>query len=342
MRSADGRPRRISPPSMMSSCRSVAEWISSSATAASIASSRRAGPWPTRAAWKTSSTTVGRMRFPPAPTRCAAIWCRRCSRDPSSAASRASTRARSASTGGGSRAADRSAELWARVFTGAVARLNSKALPKSRMRRRVARHVDVALPGRVDSVRRMAEPTPEEVREALRAVLFPGFRRDIVALGMVGDECTSRTAWCGSTCGRARDKPEVVDELAPSGPGGARAPARRDARRGARRARRGGARPRPVRGARRAARRAARARRGEHEGRGRQVDGGGEPRRSRSRRADSGVGLLDADVYGPSVPIMFGTEARPRGRRPRSASCRSSATGSGSCRWASSSTSSRP
>ena len=34
----------------------------------------------------------------------------------------------------------------------------------------------------------MPEPTPEEAREALRAVLYPGFRRDIVALGMVGDD----------------------------------------------------------------------------------------------------------------------------------------------------------
>ena len=31
----------------------------------------------------------------------------------------------------------------------------------------------------------MADLTPERVREALRAVLFPGFRRDVVTLGMV-------------------------------------------------------------------------------------------------------------------------------------------------------------
>ena len=38
VRSAEARPRRISPPSMMSSCRSVAEWISSSAAPRSIMS----------------------------------------------------------------------------------------------------------------------------------------------------------------------------------------------------------------------------------------------------------------------------------------------------------------
>src|SRR5262249_41990632 len=35
------------------------------------------------------------------------------------------------------------------------------------------------------TVARMADLTPERVREALRAVLFPGFRRDVVTLGMV-------------------------------------------------------------------------------------------------------------------------------------------------------------
>jgi len=48
---AEGRPRRVSPRSMMSSCRRVAEWISSSATAASIASSRRASGCPPAEAW---------------------------------------------------------------------------------------------------------------------------------------------------------------------------------------------------------------------------------------------------------------------------------------------------
>src|SRR5262245_65440352 len=33
----------------------------------------------------------------------------------------------------------------------------------------------------------MADLTPERVREALRAVLFPNFRRDVVTLGMVSD-----------------------------------------------------------------------------------------------------------------------------------------------------------
>src|SRR5438094_383056 len=34
----------------------------------------------------------------------------------------------------------------------------------------------------------MAALTPERVREALRTVLFPNFRRDIVTLGMVGED----------------------------------------------------------------------------------------------------------------------------------------------------------
>src|SRR5258707_1352187 len=61
---------------MMSSWRSVAEWMSSSATAASITASRRASG-PSAAACATSSTTSGRMRFPPAPTRGLAIPVRR-------------------------------------------------------------------------------------------------------------------------------------------------------------------------------------------------------------------------------------------------------------------------
>ena len=36
----------------------------------------------------------------------------------------------------------------------------------------------------------MAALTPERVRDALRGVLFPNFRRDIVTLGMVTDVMT--------------------------------------------------------------------------------------------------------------------------------------------------------
>src|SRR5262249_31964916 len=56
--------------------------------------------------------------------------------------------------------------------------LNWMMAPKSRSR---------ALPfaDPAATVARMADVTPERVREALRAVLFPGFRRDVVTLGMV-------------------------------------------------------------------------------------------------------------------------------------------------------------
>ena len=57
----------------------------------------------------------------------------------------------------------------------------------------------------------MPEPTPEEVREALRAVLFPGFRRDIVALGMVGDDLQVENGVVRVHLRPGSDKPEVVD-----------------------------------------------------------------------------------------------------------------------------------
>jgi len=59
----------------------------------------------------------------------------------------------------------------------------------------------------------MPDPTPEEVREALRAVLFPGFRRDIVALGMVGDDLEVAHGVVRMHLRPGSDKPEVVDEL---------------------------------------------------------------------------------------------------------------------------------
>ena len=55
--------------------------------------------------------------------------------------------------------------------------MNEMPAPMSRTRTYVAFHV----PPRY--CRRMADLTPERVREALRAVLFPGFRRDVVTLG---------------------------------------------------------------------------------------------------------------------------------------------------------------
>src|SRR5207249_404267 len=83
----------------------------------------------------------------------------------------------------------------------------------------------------------MAELTPERVREALRTVLFPNFRRDIVTLGMVGEDIAIAGHTVRLHVRPGTDKPDALQQLA---------------------------------------------------------------------RA------IDADVYGPSLPIMLGTDARPR------------------------------
>src|SRR5438105_12990797 len=58
----------------------------------------------------------------------------------------------------------------------------------------------------------MAPPTAERVRDALRAVLFPNFRRDVVTLGMVTDVAVEGgTVRVGIKPGT--DKPEVVAQL---------------------------------------------------------------------------------------------------------------------------------
>src|SRR5881397_286098 len=59
----------------------------------------------------------------------------------------------------------------------------------------------------------MAELTPERVREALRTVLFPNFRRDIVTLGMVGEEIAIDGDTVRLHVRPGTDKPETLQQL---------------------------------------------------------------------------------------------------------------------------------
>src|SRR5262245_57164283 len=158
----------------------------------------------------------------------------------------------------------------------------------------------------------MQGPTAEQVRAALPGGLVPNFRRDIVTLGMVGEDVAIEGGTVRLHVRPGTEKPEVLDQL-------------------------GHAIDRAVRalpGVSRVDVHFA----GAAEGRGR------DPFAARAALPDVAhivavastkggvgkstvaanlalalaaqgrrrVGLLDADVYGPSLPIMFGTDARPR------------------------------
>jgi ATP-binding protein involved in chromosome partitioning len=155
----------------------------------------------------------------------------------------------------------------------------------------------------------MAGPTAERVLDALRAVLFPGFRRDIVTLGMVTDVQVSEDL-VRVALRPGSDKPEVRQQLARAVEAGlARLP-----------------------GVGRVAIEMA----GAEAGRGRDPFAGrsalpGVRHIVAVASAKGGVGkstvaanlavalaahghrtgLIDADVYGPSIDVMFGTAARP-------------------------------
>src|SRR5207244_7053522 len=156
----------------------------------------------------------------------------------------------------------------------------------------------------------MAELTPEQVREALRTVLFPNFRRDLVTLGMVGEEIAIDGDTVRLHVRPGTDKPEVLQQLA----------------------RAIDAALRRLPGVAHVDIHFARA----EEGRGRDpfaqraaLPGVAHIIAVASAKGGVGkstvavnlalalarvgrVGLLDADVYGPSLPIMFGTAERPR------------------------------
>jgi ATP-binding protein involved in chromosome partitioning len=156
----------------------------------------------------------------------------------------------------------------------------------------------------------MADLTPERVREALRAVLFPRFRRDVVTLGMVTDVRVEGGA-VTVELKPGSDKPEVREELA-------------------RRIDEVVRRVPGVTGVRVAIK-------GADEGRGRDpfaaraplpgvqhiiavASGKGGVGKSTVAvnlalalaEIAQGVGLADMDVYGPSLPVMLGIDARPQ------------------------------
>ncbi len=157
----------------------------------------------------------------------------------------------------------------------------------------------------------MAGLTPEQVREALRTVLFPGFRRDIVTLGMVGEQVAIESGTVRLHVRPGTDKPETLQQLA----------------------RAIDAAVRRLPGVAHVDVHFARA----EEGRGRDpfAERAGLPGVAQivavsSTKGGVGkstvavnltlalaaggqrrVGLMDADVYGPSLPIMLGTDARP-------------------------------
>jgi ATP-binding protein involved in chromosome partitioning len=155
----------------------------------------------------------------------------------------------------------------------------------------------------------MAAPTAEHVRDALRSVLFPNFRRDVVTLGMVHDVAIEG--------GRVRvdlrpgtDRHEVLTQLGRAVEAAVRGvPGVTDAEVRFARAEEG-------RGADPFAGRAALPGIAHVVAVASAKGGVGKSTVAANlavalARGGRRAGLLDADVYGPSVPIMFGTDARP-------------------------------
>jgi len=156
----------------------------------------------------------------------------------------------------------------------------------------------------------MAALSAERVRDALRTVLFPGFRRDIVTLGMVGDDIRIDGGRVVLHLRPGTERPEVLAQLRQTIDAALRA----------------------LPGVGAVDLHVATA----DEGRGRDpwagraaLPGithvlavasakGGVGKSTVATnlavalaRAGRRVGLLDADIYGPSLPMMLGTDARP-------------------------------
>lgn len=153
------------------------------------------------------------------------------------------------------------------------------------------------------------QPSTDDVRQAMRAVLFPGFRRDVVTLGMVED-VSIEDGLVRVHLRPGSDKPEVVDALR------ARVTAVVGRLPGVARVEVHMARAEAGRGRDPMAQRAALP--GVRQVVAVSSAKGGVGKSTVAANlalalAAGGrrVGLLDADVYGPSVPIMFGAEERP-------------------------------
>ena len=168
----------------------------------------------------------------------------------------------------------------------------------------------------------MTALTEGAIHDALRTVQEPELGKDIITLGMVKDVVIRRSRWsltielttpaCPLKDEIERNAREALDRdrgrfdrhhLGGDGPPGQPGPAR-------------GA---PARGQERHRRRL-------RQGRRRQEHGQRQPGRRPGPGRGASVGLLDADITGPNIPLMMGLEGQPVAS-PNNKIRRSSGTG---------------